>query len=59
MTLGLIIQMYIAFGVLSMGRSNLLLFPILVLVLLFVSLNLVNMGLDEMFNPRLKKITGL
>jgi ABC-type dipeptide/oligopeptide/nickel transport system permease subunit len=33
--------------------------PILFLVLMFVSLNLINIGLDEAYNPRLKKITGI
>lgn len=29
------------------------------LILIFLSLNLVNIGLEEEFNPRLKKVTGL
>jgi peptide/nickel transport system permease protein len=32
--------------------------PVLVLVCIFVSLNLINMGLDELFNPRLRRVTG-
>jgi peptide/nickel transport system permease protein len=58
-TLGLIINFCIAFGYLAMQRYYAIILPILLLTSLFFSLNLINVGLDEVYNPRLKKITGL
>jgi len=58
-TLGVLLQTYLAFGLLSLGAYHVILSPIMFLILLFVSLNLINVGLDETFNPRLKKITGI
>jgi len=40
-------------------RPLVLIPPILLLILAFVSLNLINVGLDEAYNPRLKKVTGM
>lgn len=40
-------------------RPYTLLSPILLLIMAFISLNLINVGLDEAYNPRLKKITGM
>jgi peptide/nickel transport system permease protein len=48
MTSGLIVQ----------GYYHFIVGPVLVLVCIFVSLNLINMGLDELFNPRLRRVTG-
>jgi ABC-type dipeptide/oligopeptide/nickel transport system permease subunit len=28
------------------------------LILIFVAMNLINIGLEEVFNPRLKRVTG-
>jgi len=58
-TLGVLIQTYLAFGLISLRAYHVILSPIIVVVLLFVSLNLINVGLDEQFNPRLKEITGI
>ena len=58
MTLGLLIHWNLTIGVISQGYYYMLLSPIFFLVLIFASLNLINVGLDEVFNPRLKKITG-
>jgi len=58
-TLGLIVYWCMQWGVLSLGYPHLILAPILCLVLIFLSLNLINIGLDEVYNPRLKKITGM
>jgi peptide/nickel transport system permease protein len=58
-TLGVLLQTYIAFGLLSLRMYHVILAPIIFLILLFVSLNLINVGLEETFNPRLKKITGI
>jgi peptide/nickel transport system permease protein len=58
-SLGLMINWALRFGAMSSGHYNLLLAPVGILILLFVSLNLINIGLEETFNPRLKKITGI
>lgn len=51
-TLGTMINAAIGWGALSQGRWNLILPPILVLVLLFVGVQLINMGLEATYNPR-------
>ncbi len=57
-TLGYLINMYMTLGYLT-ARPLVILAVTIPLILIFVSLNLINVGLDEEFNPRLKKITGL
>ncbi len=51
-TLGTMINAAIGWGALSQGRWNLILPPILILVLLFVGVQLINMGLEATYNPR-------
>ena len=58
-TLGFLLGWAMTYGALAQGFYTLVLAPAVLLVLIFVALNLVNTGLDEVFNPRLKKITGL
>lgn len=58
-TLGRAVNDCITMGALSLGRWNLIIPPILFIMLTFLSLNLLIIGLDEVFNPRLKKITGM
>ena len=57
-SLGYLINDVIEKGLISMRVYNIVIPPILLLVLIFVALNLINIGLEESFNPRLKKITG-
>jgi len=57
-TLGLMINFSMGWGALALQKYALLFPPIICLILIFVSLNLINMGLEEVFNPRLKRITG-
>jgi len=57
-TLGYLMNLAISQGFLT-TRLYAIIPPILFLVLMFVSLNLINIGLDEAYNPRLKKITGI
>ncbi|MHB8629060.1 MAG: ABC transporter permease [Aggregatilineales bacterium] len=57
-TLGLMINWAIGWGVMTLGKWLLLAAPSLVLVLIFLSLNLINIGLEQAFNPRLKGTTG-
>lgn len=58
-SLGLLLYWAIGFGAIAQGYYQLVLAPALLLILVFISLNLINIGLEDMFNPRLKKITGL
>lgn len=58
-SLGLLLNWAIGYGAMSQGRYQMVLAPTTFLVLIFISLNLINVGVEEMFNPRLKKITGM
>lgn len=58
-TLGLMINWAISWGSLSLGKWALIFAPAGVLVTVFVALNFVNIGLEQLFNPRLKGTTGL
>ncbi|HQE24508.1 MAG TPA: ABC transporter permease [Candidatus Atribacteria bacterium] len=58
-SLGQVLNWALYSGALAQGHYFLTLVPIVVLVLVFVSMNLINVGLDEVYNPRLKKITGV
>jgi peptide/nickel transport system permease protein len=53
-TLGFMIARGFRWGVIGAGLEGQLLLPAGVLVLLFLSLNLINLGLEEVFNPRLR-----
>lgn len=57
-TLGLMINWSIRWGALGLGKWPLVFAPIVCLVLIFVSLNLINIGLEQAFNPRLRAVTG-
>jgi peptide/nickel transport system permease protein len=57
-TLGLMINWAIGWGAMSLGKWHLIAAPAGALVLLFFALNLMNIGLEEAFNPRLKGTTG-
>jgi len=58
-SLGLLLFWYMGFGAIAQGYYQMVLAPAALLILIFISLNLINVGLEEIFNPRLKKITGL
>jgi peptide/nickel transport system permease protein len=57
-TLGLMINFALGWGALALGKWQLVFAPVILLILIFVSLNLINIGLEQIFNPRLKRITG-
>jgi peptide/nickel transport system permease protein len=57
-TLGLMINWSIRWGALGLGKWPMVFAPILCLVLIFVALNLINIGLEQAFNPRLRAVTG-
>lgn len=56
--LGLMINWAITWGVLSLGAWPLFVAPIVVLSLLFMAVNLINIGLEEVYNPRLRQTAG-
>ena len=58
-TLGRILQQSFYFGALARGMYWWFFPPVICLIAIFISLQLINMGLDEVYNPRLKKITGM
>lgn len=56
--LGLMLNWSIQWGTLSLGAWTLFAAPIFVLGLLFFAVNLINIGLEETYNPRLRKVAG-
>ncbi len=56
--LGLLINSAVQNGALSLGAWPIFVAPILLLTGIFFALNLINVGLDEAFNPRLRKVAG-
>lgn len=57
-TLGFLIYNAMSTGMITMGRVDMIAVPAGMLVLLFLSLNLTNMGLEETYNPRLRGVTA-
>jgi peptide/nickel transport system permease protein len=53
-TLGFIIGQGLSLGVIGVGLYGQMLIPIGILILIFLSFNLINMGLEEKYNPRLR-----
>lgn len=58
-TLGLMIYYALRYGAMTGGLWWWIFPPIICIVLLFLGFQLINIGLDEIYNPRLRKITGL
>ncbi len=56
-TLGLMINYANGWGVYSMGRMEILLIPVGVLVVIFAAITMINRGMEEYLNPRLQKVT--
>jgi peptide/nickel transport system permease protein len=56
--LGLMINWAITWGALSLGAWPLFVAPVVVLSLLFIAVNLINIGLEEIYNPRLRGTAG-
>jgi len=57
-SLGYILNISLTTGAIIQGLYQPTLAPAFVLIVLFVAINLMNIGLEQEFNPRLKKITG-
>ncbi len=56
--LGLMINWAVAWGALSLGAWPIFVAPVVVLSLLFFAVNLINIGLEELYNPRLRGVAG-
>jgi len=56
--LGMMINFAIGWGALSLGAWPIFVAPVVVLSLLFISFNLINIGLEEVYNPRLRGTAG-
>ncbi|MGI8870157.1 MAG: ABC transporter permease [Mycobacteriales bacterium] len=56
--LGLLINTAVTGGALSLGAWPIFVAPIGLITILFFALNLINVGLDEAYNPRLRKVAG-
>jgi peptide/nickel transport system permease protein len=57
-TLGSMINQALGAGMITQGRVDTIVVPAALLVLLFLALNLINMGLEEVYNPRLRGVTA-
>jgi len=57
-SLGLLLNWAMTFGALAQGRYLMVLGPTVCLLLIFIALSLINVGIEERFNPRLKGVTG-
>ncbi len=57
-TLGLMIQWAVNWGVFALGKWWIVFAPVGALIGFFVALNLINIGLENAFNPRLRAVTG-
>ena len=44
----------LGYGVISLGKEQIFLVPVLLLILLFLGLALISQGMEEFFNPRLR-----
>jgi peptide/nickel transport system permease protein len=56
--LGLMINWAVGWGALSLGAWPIFVAPVTVLSLLFLAVNLINVGLEETYNPRLRRVAG-
>lgn len=57
-TLGMLLNNAISWGAMSLGQWLLVGAPAILLIVIFLALNLINIGLEQAFNPRLKGTTG-
>ncbi len=56
--LGMMINFAIGWGALSLGAWPLFIAPVAILSVLFIAVNLINIGLEEVYNPRLRGTAG-
>ncbi len=56
--LGMMLNWSQQWGALTLGAWSLFVAPVVVLGLLFLAVNMINIGLEEVYNPRLRKTAG-
>lgn len=56
--LGFLINTALGSGAMTVGVWPMFVVPIFILTVLFFALNMINLGLEEVFNPRLRKVLG-
>lgn len=56
--LGLMISFAVNWGALSLGAWPLFVAPIVVLTVLFMAVTMINIGMEEVYNPRLRSTAG-
>ncbi|MBO0701727.1 MAG: ABC transporter permease [Candidatus Dormibacteraeota bacterium] len=56
--LGFLINTALGSGAMTVGVWPMFVVPIVILGVLFFALNMINLGLEEVFNPRLRKVLG-
>ena len=56
--LGLMIGWAVSWGSMSLGAWPLFVAPVTVLSVMFLAVNLINVGLEETYNPRLRRVAG-
>jgi peptide/nickel transport system permease protein len=56
--LGILIQYAINWGAMSLGAWPIFVAPVVFLSFVFISVNLMNIGLEEIYNPRLRGTAG-
>lgn len=56
--LGLMINWAISWGALSLGAWPIFVAPVIVLSLMFIGVIMINIGLEEVYNPRLRRVAG-
>jgi peptide/nickel transport system permease protein len=57
-TLGSMLFQALQAGMITQGRLDAIIAPAAILILLFLGLNLINLGLEEVYNPRLRTVTA-
>jgi peptide/nickel transport system permease protein len=57
--LGLMLNWSQEWGALTLGAWPIFVAPVFVLAMLFFAVNLINIGLEEVYNPRLRKTAGM
>jgi peptide/nickel transport system permease protein len=56
--LGMMINFAVTWGALSLGAWPLFVAPIVLLSVLFMAVTMVNIGMEEVYNPRLRAVAG-
>lgn len=57
-SIGYLLNQALKYGAIASRKYSIIVPPIIILILIFISLNLINVGLDDVYNPKLRKVTG-